>query len=338
MLAMNFPRLSWKGILHYRATGLLICLGILIASATLTGSLVVGDSVRGSLRETVLRRLGNIDVAIFSTNLAPVSLTDHLDASSKFRQSYSHIVPVLQVIGNAVNLNTNQILPRINLIGIRSDFPLAYPSFRAPIPHERDVVVNETVANAMNLHVGDALMLHIPSMSAVPTDSLFGRRSKEDAASSLRVIVSAILPKNEGDFSLTASTGPTEDIYISREWLRMLIGEKEDCANIFLLVKSASGGDADAATVKSALEQYAQLSDFGLNVTENTDHRYLNLQTDSIVMDNKVVQAAREAATDCGAYSTLSSIYLATQVSNTQNKKSLHYLVVAGVGDGLGVS
>ncbi len=335
---MNFLRLSWKGILHYRATGLLICLGILISSATLTGSLVVGDSVRGSLRDTVLRRLGNIDAAIFSTNLAPVSLTDHLDASSKFRQSYSHVVPVLQAIGNAVNLNTNQTLPHINLIGIKSDFPFAYPSFRAPIPHERDVVVNATVAGALNLHVGDALMLHIPSMSAVPTDSLFGRRSKEDATRSLRVIVSAILPKNEGNFSLTASTGSTEDIYISRDWLRMLIGANEDCANLFLLVKSASGGDADAMAVKSALERYAQLSDFGLTVAENTAHRYLNLQTDSIVMDNKVVQAAQDAATDCGAFSTLSSIYLATRISNPQNGKTLHYLVIAGVGDGLGIS
>jgi len=335
---MNFQRLSWKGILHYRATGLLICIGIVIASATLTGSLVVGDSVRGSLQDTVLGRLGNIDVAIFSTNLVPVSLMNHLNASSKFRQSYSHVVPVLQSIGNAVNLNTNQALPHINLIGIKPDFPLAYPSFRAPIPHERDVVVNETVANALDLHVGDALMIHIPSMSAVPTDSLFGRRSKEDATRSLRVVVSAILPGNEGDFSLTASTGPTEDMYISREWLRMLIGENEDCANLFLLVKSPSGGDNDARAVKSALERYAQLSDFGLNIAGNTAHRYLNLQTDSIVMDNKVVQAAQETARDCGAYSTLSSIYLATQVSDTQNRKTLHYLVVAGVGDGLGIS
>lgn len=335
---MSFLKLSWKGILHYRSTGIFILLGILIASATLTGSLVVGDSVRGSLRDTALKRLGNIDVAIFSTNLAPVSLMDHLESSSEFRQAYSNTVPVLQVIGNVVNLNTNQSLPHINLIGIKSDFPLAYPSFRAPIPHERGIVVNATVARALNLHTGDALMLHIPSMAAVPADSLFGRRSKEDASRSLRVTVSAILPGNEGDFSLTASTGPTEDIYISRDWLRMLIGGNKDCANLFLLVKSPSTKDARARVVKSAMERYARLSDFGLNIAENPGHRYLNLRSDSIVMDNKVVQAAQEAVKACGAFSTPSSIYLATETSNAAIRRNLHYLVVAGVGDGLGIS
>ena len=49
---------------HYWRTHTGVSCGVLLASAILTGALLVGDSVDYSLRETALARLGGIEHAI----------------------------------------------------------------------------------------------------------------------------------------------------------------------------------------------------------------------------------------------------------------------------------
>src|SRR3954451_24698535 len=63
---------AWRFILaslrHYRRIHLAVALGVAVATAVLTGALLVGDSVRGSLRDLTLQRLGRIDSVIVSPN------------------------------------------------------------------------------------------------------------------------------------------------------------------------------------------------------------------------------------------------------------------------------
>src|SRR5947208_3621252 len=46
---------------HHWRTHAAVALGVAAATAVLTGALIIGDSVRGSLRHLVLDRLGRID-------------------------------------------------------------------------------------------------------------------------------------------------------------------------------------------------------------------------------------------------------------------------------------
>src|SRR5215212_8034624 len=61
---------AWRFILaslrHYRRIHLTVALGVAVATAVLTGALLVGDSVRGSLRDLTLQRLGRIDSVVVS--------------------------------------------------------------------------------------------------------------------------------------------------------------------------------------------------------------------------------------------------------------------------------
>ena len=50
-----------KSLRHHWRIHLAVALGVAAATAVLTGALVIGDSVRGSLRHLVLDRLGRID-------------------------------------------------------------------------------------------------------------------------------------------------------------------------------------------------------------------------------------------------------------------------------------
>ena len=50
-----------KSLLHYWRVNLAVMLGIITGTAVLTGALIVGDSVRGSLQRLTIERLGRIN-------------------------------------------------------------------------------------------------------------------------------------------------------------------------------------------------------------------------------------------------------------------------------------
>ena len=57
-----------RSLAYFWRINLAVLLGVAIATAVLTGALIVGDSVRESLRHLVLHRLGGIDYALISTS------------------------------------------------------------------------------------------------------------------------------------------------------------------------------------------------------------------------------------------------------------------------------
>ena len=53
-----------RDLLFFRRTHLAVAAGCAVAAAVLTGALLVGDSVRDSLRHLTLERLGGVDYAL----------------------------------------------------------------------------------------------------------------------------------------------------------------------------------------------------------------------------------------------------------------------------------
>ena len=50
-----------RSLAHYWRLNLAVLLAAAVATAVLTGALLIGDSIRGSLRDLTLDRLGKID-------------------------------------------------------------------------------------------------------------------------------------------------------------------------------------------------------------------------------------------------------------------------------------
>ena len=57
---MRITSLVRRNLAHYWRTNVAVMLGVATAVAGLAGALVVGDSVRASLRDLVLNRLGKL--------------------------------------------------------------------------------------------------------------------------------------------------------------------------------------------------------------------------------------------------------------------------------------
>jgi len=72
-------RLSRRALTYYWRTNLAVVLGIATAVAVLAGALIVGDTVRGSLRDLVTHRLGRVDHVVQSSGFFREALGKEFD-------------------------------------------------------------------------------------------------------------------------------------------------------------------------------------------------------------------------------------------------------------------
>src|SRR5690348_998716 len=94
---------AWRFILaslrHYRRVHVAVALGVAVATAVLTGALLVGDSMRGSLRDLTLERLGKIDSVVVAGHMFRAALADEVAANAEFKKYFATAEPALLLNG-----------------------------------------------------------------------------------------------------------------------------------------------------------------------------------------------------------------------------------------------
>src|SRR3954452_13586404 len=98
---MSKFRLLLQNLRYFRWANLAVLLGMAVATAVLTGALMVGDSVRGSLRALAVQRLGPVDQALLSSRFFEQSLVDRIRQSMP--NGSSELAPAILVRGGASN-------------------------------------------------------------------------------------------------------------------------------------------------------------------------------------------------------------------------------------------
>src|SRR5580700_9833371 len=75
---MNRSRLILRNLRYHLRGNLAVLLGAAVGAAVLTGALLVGDSLRGSLQERAERQLGNVDNVLIGSRFLRESLPAQL--------------------------------------------------------------------------------------------------------------------------------------------------------------------------------------------------------------------------------------------------------------------
>src|SRR5262249_41382404 len=78
---MSSLQLVLRSAVYHWRTNLAVTLGVAAAVSVLSGALLVGDSVRASLRDLAVGRLGRTDEAITSTGFFREALAGDLEAA-----------------------------------------------------------------------------------------------------------------------------------------------------------------------------------------------------------------------------------------------------------------
>src|SRR5262249_57714811 len=135
---------AWGGVVLRDGCGqwrgsLAVFFGGVVGTAVLTGALLVGDSLRGSLRQLMLQQLGNVDHVLIANRLIRQDLAQELTSDRAARR----VSPVL-ILQGAITRDEEapdsdqETKPgpragRVNILGVNESFWHLWPEGEPPL-------------------------------------------------------------------------------------------------------------------------------------------------------------------------------------------------------------
>ncbi len=269
---MSFLGLVLKGLGHYRRTHLGLVAAVMIASATLVGALVVGDSVGYSLMRGALERVGKVHSAVIGG--------DRLFRSELAAQIDESVAPAIMINGVASSSDGARRLLDVQVLGVDQRFYRMAPGVLDGIPPAGgEVQVNTEMARRLELEVGDQLVLRVERPSALPRDMAL---SPGDVSVALRLRIAEVLPAEAfGDFNLRGGSSAHANAFVDLPWLQ---GQLEVGGRANLLLSAS----ADVEALDGALAEHWTLADAQLEL-KALDDGQSELSTDRIFFDEPIL-------------------------------------------------
>ena len=210
---MRPNRLVLRGLTYYWRTNVAVVLGVATAVAVLAGALLVGDSVRGSLRDLVVQRLGRTDLVVASATFFRGQLADDIRTHPAFTSTFSGVAPLIVAQGFVTGQESGRRAGQVRVYGIDDRFWQFHGVSGMAGPLERDALVSPALARDIDARAGSAMLVRVQRPSEIPLESLHGR--KEDLGSTLRLTVRAVIPASAlGEFSLEAQQGEVRAVFV----------------------------------------------------------------------------------------------------------------------------
>lgn len=352
---MNRWQIAIKSLFYFRRTNLAIALGVAAATAVLTGALIVGDSMRNSLRELTLERLGMIDELMLSDGFFDQSLAETLRETSEFKESYTLASPAILFPGGTVQNSTDSKLRagQVTVLGITPkfwEFEQDQKSNRKELD-ENSIIINQAVADDLQISNAEVesgsakITVRIPKRNQLPADSALGKKS-DLIESIVDLTVVQIVPMTGlGRFGLYPSQADPYNVYVSIQLLqdslaRSVLTHKSDSAQANIILISGKGKTLPTEINSEKLRQALRpsLEDLGLSLkratqtfsienNETTIFDYWSLSSDRLVLSEEVAQATETAFPTARPIFT----YLANDIRKSETDSGIPFSMVAAV-------
>ena len=275
---MTLLTLVRRNVLHFWPTNLAVAVGVGVAVAVLAGALLVGSSVRASLRSLALERLGSVDIVVTSAGFVRESLADELLDAGEMREGFAGAAPIVAVEGFVTHQASGRRASGVQVYGVDERFWRFHGIDSDTVRLDRNrVFVSEGLARELEAAVDDSLLVRVELPSAIPISSLHGRR--DDVGRTLRLGIERVLPPGEqGEFSFRPQQGLARSVFIPLTRIQQALEQEGRVNTVLLGVKDQSGdGGVDAierlATAEAAIRAVATLDDLGLRVRVVSDQQ-----------------------------------------------------------------
>jgi len=300
--------LIWRSFRYHAALNFAVALGVLAGTAVLTGALLVGDSVRGSLRELTLDRLGRVEEILTPPRFFRPDLAAELQA--KLPAGFDQAVPILIVQANLKNPETGERAGQVTLIGCDERFwksgAFSVERGKSGPPQPGEIIVNAPLARELGWgsvkldSENPDVIVRVPKNTGIAVESALGDRRALFSSNqySLTAVVAA---SGLGRFGLQPTQQWPKNAYLHLSDLQTLVRSEADrkqrrlWINGVLLTSPTPTETAGSPSrvPKGLLEP--KLEDFGLELKANATLGYLQLTSREMLLDPQVEAAALAA-------------------------------------------
>ena len=286
---MTLWKLVRNSLRFYWRTHIGVALGVAISTAVIVGALVVGESVRYSLKAISLSKLGKIDFAMASQDrFFRAKLADDLE-----KELGTPVVPALMLNGIVINSDNNLRANQVQVFGIDDRFWKLRNESKSNINTDGDfLIINERLSRHLKSKVGDELLIRMEKTSLLPRDAPMS--TDTDLSVSMRLAVNTVTPNlHLGDFSLQSSQVPPFNAFVPLSLLQEKV-DLADRANLILVGDSkANVSDLDEALRKNWL-----IKDADLAIQGTPQNNTIQLSTGRIFLDYPIVDVIKKIPSD----------------------------------------
>ena len=311
---MSLWQFAIRTLRHFWRANFALLLGIAAGTAVLTGALIVGDSIRNSLKELTIQRLGRIDEILLGEQYFRAELADSLRSNPALEDHYREIVPAILLNQATIELaDANRMSARrqgVTVVGSTPAFWQLDTSGTGPstIPAEDQIVINRPLAADLGAQIGDRLLLRIGKPSGIAPDSPLANKDDLTETIANLELIDIIPARGLGRFSLAASQQIPVNAFVAQKKLQDGL-EQQGKVNA-LLVAGTRATEAAPATASAALHASLkpELEDLGLSLkrvtlfsedADGTKHtvvsQYDSLANDRMLFTPSADQAVRQA-------------------------------------------
>ena len=311
---MSILTLALRSLTYYWRTNLAVLLGVAAAVAVLGGALLVGDSVRGSLRDIALGRLGRTDQAVASVQFFRDGLADAI------AQRGASVAPLVVSTSFVTHEPSGRRAGNVVVYGVDERFW----TFHGVQPPD-GVAVSTALAAELGAQKDDVLLVRLQRPSEIPVESLFGQ--KEEIGRTLRLTLSDVLARDRmGEFALRPSQSELRAVFAPLRRIQRDLGVTDQVNTVLL------AGLDDAAAAAAARASLG-LEDLGIKVRPSADRAHVIVDTTSGILSSVLENSIRDAGKKAG----LEPLPVFTYLANTMRvrDREVPYSLIAAT-DALG--
>ncbi len=276
---MNRFRFIIKSFKYFIRQHIAVFLATMISTAVLTGALIVGDSVKYSLKKLVDKRLGKIEYAMISGDRFVSS-----ELSTKISKELNlPTASLLMLQGIAINTDNQKRINKAQILGVDDDF-WALSKIEMPALTNKEVIISQNISDKLNINIGDELLIRIQNASVIPINAPF--TTDENQSVALRLIIKHIANDDElGRFSLRNNQIAPYNIFVNNS----VVGKVLELDDLNNLIVAAAIPDIHLSELDNSLKNNWTLKDAGLKIIPINNEGKFELLSNRIFIDSPVV-------------------------------------------------
>ncbi len=347
-----------RSLRHHARSHIAVAIGVVVAAMVIGGALIVGDSVRDSLKSLSLARLGKVDHSLvshrFFREASVVAMNQQPEFAKRFAVAAPGLVFPASLERRAADSASQTRSAGVTIYGTDERLWSLLATEKVAPPTAGGVVLNAMLAEQLRARVGDEVTVWVEIPATIPRDSLLGGQ-EEQSSQEVRLKVESVLPASAGAgrLELQPSQQVPKVAFVNLLALQKELSLEEAGPTkrkpqqhnparvnaLFVSARDPRDGQSEAAveaakSLTRALRDSVTLDDLHLRLVPNSSGRYTSLESERMILEDSLAKTGEQVASKLKMPTSPVLAYLTNEISRVGDdtgKKFSMYSIVAAV-------